>query len=72
MGDHGGLIIWTICIILLAVILVGIENMGFQMKEKKDKDKDFEMETTLSYKNLDGSRGWLVMIRPKNGKGSQV
>ncbi|MDP7368342.1 MAG: hypothetical protein QGH83_13925 [Candidatus Pacebacteria bacterium] len=42
------------------------------MKEKKDKDKDFEMETTLSYKNLDGSRGWLVMIRPKNGKGSQV
>jgi|6_EtaG_2_1085325.scaffolds.fasta_scaffold13597_6 hypothetical protein len=29
MGDHGGLIIWTICIILLAVILVGIENMGF-------------------------------------------
>ena len=34
--------------------------------------KDFEVETTLSYKNSDGSRGWIVRIRPKNGKGSSV
>ncbi len=28
-------------------------------------DKDYEVETTLSYKNPDGSRGWIVRIKPK-------
>ena len=41
-------------------------------KKNKDKDRDFEVETTLSYKNPDGSRGWIVRIRPKNDKGSQT
>jgi hypothetical protein len=31
----------------------------------KNKDKDFELETTLEYKNPDGSRGWIVRIKPK-------
>ena len=35
-------------------------------------NKDFELKTVLEYKNSDGSRGWLVQIKPKNGKGSSV
>lgn len=29
------------------------------------KNKDFELETTLEYKNQDGSRGWIIIIKPK-------
>lgn len=32
---------------------------------EKNKDNDFEIETSLSYKNPDGSRGWIVRIKPK-------
>ena len=32
---------------------------------EKNKEKDFEIETSLSYKNPDGSRGWIVRIKPK-------
>ena len=35
------------------------------MTTKKNKDKDFELETTLEYKNPDGSRGWIIKIRSK-------
>lgn len=29
------------------------------------KNKDFELETILEYKNQDGSRGFLVRVKPK-------
>ena len=41
-------------------------------KKNKDKDRDFELETTYHKKNDDGSVVSLVRIRPKNGKGSSV
>lgn len=30
--------------------------------------KDFELETVLEYKYPDGTRGWLVEVRSKDGK----
>ena len=30
------------------------------------KNKDFELETVLEYKNQDGSRGYIIKIKPKN------
>mgnify|MGYP001166853344 CR=1 FL=1 len=35
------------------------------MTTKQNKDKNFELETTLEYKNKDGSKGWIVEIKPK-------
>ena len=29
------------------------------------KNKDFELETILEYKNQDGSKGWFVLVKPK-------
>ena len=29
------------------------------------KNEDFELETILEYKNQDGSRGFLVRVKPK-------
>ena len=29
------------------------------------KHKDFELETILEYKNIDGSRGWFVKVKNK-------
>ena len=29
------------------------------------KNKDFELETILEYKNQDGSKGWFVQVKPK-------
>lgn len=29
------------------------------------KNKDFELETILEYKNQDGSKGWFIKIKPK-------
>tara|TARA_Y100000593_G_scaffold93376_1_gene188037 strand:- start:254 stop:451 length:198 start_codon:yes stop_codon:yes gene_type:complete len=28
-------------------------------------NKDFEIEESLAYKNPDGSRGWILRIKPK-------
>ena len=29
------------------------------------KNKDFELETILEYKNQDGSKGWFVQVKSK-------
>ncbi len=34
------------------------------MAKESKKEQDFWIEETLSYKNPDGSRGWIVKIRP--------
>ena len=36
------------------------------LKYKAGKQDEFWIETTLEYKNPDGSRGWIVKVR--NGK----
>ena len=40
------------------------------IEKNKDKDRDFELETTYHKKNDDGSVVSLVRIKPKNDKGS--
>ena len=34
-----------------------------KQNNKKDPEKDFELEKTLEYKTPDGGRGWIVKIR---------
>ena len=35
---------------------------------QRNKRDDFELETVLEYKHDDGTRGWLVEVRSKDGK----
>ena len=35
---------------------------------QRNNKQDFELETVLEYKQPDGTRGWLVEVRSKDGK----
>ena len=35
---------------------------------QRNNKQNFELETVLEYKHPDGTRGWLVEVRSKDGK----